>query len=201
MQSDWVQYECGYFSHSGQKVVLWDPDGLLDINPTRKEEKSGKKKKGFFDIFRPRETEEEEVDVASTALLNFHLTQYLPVCRTADEVMAELQHLSIYADLYTNACRDYSVEEFQEDLRQNVATTMVHISSPLLSGKKDLFKECKLSTLVVNFGMYYKDQGDGIHCWAEREMDSAHKTFVVNEACLLPDGKCKHTGGRCTMYS
>ena len=191
LQSDWVQYECGYFSHSGQKVVLWDPDGLLDMNPARKEE--GAKK----------ETGEEKADIAATALLNFHLTQYLPVCRTAEEVMAELQHLSIYADLYTDACRDYSIEEFQKDLRQNVTTTMVHISSPLLSGKKELFKECKLSTLVVNFGMYYKDQGDGIHCWAERKMEKnkLHETFMVNEECLLPDGKCKHSGGRCTLYS
>jgi len=118
LNSDWVQYECGYFSQSGQPVILWDPDELLTLTPGKSKKKDEKKKKGLLDRFRPQEEEEDDT-LAATALLNFHLTQYLPVCHTADEVMEQLQQLSVYADLYTDACEGYSVENFQEDLRQN----------------------------------------------------------------------------------
>ena len=121
--SDWVQYECGYFSQSGHPVVLWDPENLLSLKPQEKKEdaKDEKKKKGLLGRFRsqedaktPEEAAREEAlaSAAATALLNFHLTQYLPVCHTADEVIAQLQHLSVYADLYPDACEGYSVQDF-----------------------------------------------------------------------------------------
>ena len=210
LKSDWVAYECGYFSQSRNTVVLWDPDNLLSLNPNKpapkEDPKATEKKKGLFEMLRhQKESAQEEnpaeADDGYSALLNFHLTQYLPVCRTTDQVVDALKHLSVYADLYTNACQDYSVTDFQEDLSRNVATTMVSISSPELNGHGDLFKECKLSTLVVNFGMNYANQGDGIHCWAERDLDLETGKFVTTDDCLLKDGKCRYSGGKCTLYA
>ena len=226
--SDWVQYECGYFSQSGHRVIIWDPDRLLTLNPAKNdepaqapaEEKEEKKKKGLWDMFRsqkeetkPAEEKEEtgeerkqkemailQAHATATALLNSHLTQYMPVYHTAEEVIRELQDLSVYADLYTDACLNYSVADFQRDLRENVSTVMVRISSPALSEKKKLFTGCKLSTLVVNFGMYYEKQGDGIHCWSKRTLNM-DGTYTAGDDCLLPDGKCKHSGQKCAMYS
>lgn len=133
-------------------------------------------------------------------LLNFHLTQYLPVCHTADQVVEQLQHLSAYAELYTDACLEYSVEAFRDDLARNVSTAMVYLSSDMLSGKGDLFKECKLSTLVVNFGMNYANHGDGIHCWAKRTLNM-DGSYTADEECLLADGVCPYSKGKCAMYS
>lgn len=186
LASDWVHYECGYFSQSGNRVVLWDPKDILSLRPAEK--------KKLLNILAPQKGPSVE------GLLNFHLTQYLPVCHTADEVVKELQKLSPYADLYTEACQSYSIREFQEDLQKNVATTMVYLNSPLLAGKKDLFKECKLSTLVVNFGMYYPDQADGVHCWATRSMNM-DGSYTADDSCLLSGGVCKHSGLKCSMYS
>lgn len=211
--SDWVAYECGYFSQSGHRVVIWDPDRLLSLNPSPKEApEEDKKKKGLWDRFRsqkaeaapetPEKTAQAELyaQAAATALLNSHLTQYMPVYHTAEEVIEELKNLSVYADLYTDACPDYSVDAFQEDLRENVSTVMVRLSSQALSDKSTLFTGCKLSTLVVNFGMYYENQGDGTHCWAKRTLNM-NGTYTAGDNCLLPDGKCKHSGGKCAMYS
>ena len=170
MASDWVHYECGYFSHSANPVVIWDPDNILSLK------------------------------TVDNDLLNFHLTQYLPALHTADEVVAQLQQLSVYSDLFTDECRDFSVSDFRNTLEQSVATTMVHLSSPLLNGKKELFRECKLSTLVVNFGMYYAKQGDGQHCWAKRTLNM-NGTYTADSSCLLSDRKCKLTGQKCTLYS
>ncbi len=186
LASDWVHYECGYFSQSGNPVILWDPKDILSLRAPEKKRLFGHS--------------QSHRGLPSDSLLNFHLTQYLPVCRTAEDVVNRLQRLSTYADLYTNACQSYSVSEFQEDLRKNVSTTMVYLNSPLLSGKKDIFKECKLSTLVVNFGMYYADQGDGAHCWATRTLNM-DGTYTTDDRCLLPDGVCKHSKKKCAMYS
>lgn len=170
MASDWVHYECGYFSHSANPVVIWDPENILSLK------------------------------TVGNDLLNFHLSQYLPAVQTADQVVAKLKTLSVYADLFQDECLNFSLSDFRATLDQKVTTAMVHLSSDLLTGRKELFKECKLSTLVVNFGMFYAKQGDGEHCWAKRTMN-ANGTYSADSSCLLSDRKCKLTGEKCTLYS
>lgn len=168
--SDWVHYECGYFSHSSNPVIIWDPDEILSLK------------------------------TVDSDLFNVHLSQYLPACKTSDEVIEKLKSISIYTDLFKNECLKLSVSKFRNTLDERVSTAMVRVSSPLLSGKKELFKECKFSTLVVNFGMFYAKQGDGMHCWSKRTLAS-NGSYTVSPGSELQCGKCKLTKEKCTMFS
>ena len=170
LASDWVHYECGYFSHSSNPVVIWDPDDLLSLK------------------------------AVDSDLFNVHLSQYLPACRTSDEVIAKLKTLSVYSDLFKNECANFSLSDFRATLDKKVSTVMVRVSSPLLTDQKDLFRECKLSTLVVNFGMFYKNQGDGIHCWSKRSRNP-NGSYSIGNAPELISGNCKLTHSKCTLFS
>ena len=170
LASDWVHYECGYFSHSGHPVIIWDPKKLLSVK------------------------------TMDSDLFNVHLSQYLPALHTSDEVIEKLKTLSIYSDLFKNECLNLSVAKFRETFATNVSTAMVHVSSPYFNEKKDLFKDCKFSTLVVNFGMFYKDQGNGTHCWSKRTLDESGK-YSISESSELNCQKCKLTDKKCTMFS
>ena len=170
INSDWVHYECGCFSHSRNPVIIWDPENIMSLN---------------------------SVD---SDLLNVHLSQYLPAMTSLDDVIAKLKTLSVYSELFKNECLNFSLSDFRNTLDSHVSTVMVRISSEFLNDKKQLLGECKLSTLIVNFGMFYKKQGDGQHCWAKRTMNP-NGTYSVDSSPCLIDGKCKHTNSKCTMYS
>lgn len=170
--SDWVSYECGYFRAQHMPVYLWDPDNLLSLD-------------------------EGEID---EDLLNTHITQYLPAHLTADSIVKELKERSVYSDLFTHDCPQVSHDQFRQMLDRNVRTVMLRITDKRLTGLSELFRDCKLGTLVVNFGMFYPNQGDGVHCWAQRSKNS-QGDYVADEAPLLTNGLCGVTGQKCTLFA
>ncbi len=170
LSSDWVSYECGFFKTLGMPVVLWDPKGILSM---------------------------KKVD---NDLLNTHFSQYLPAVATAEEVIEKLKKISVFSELFSNEFAGFNKSSFRQLLNDKVATVMVNISSPELDNRQELFRECKLSTLVVNFGMFYSGQGDGKHCWATRTWSDT-EGFIMEDATPLVDGKCAVSGGKCTMCS
>ena len=170
LRSDWVSYECGYFAGLGMPVVLWDPDNVLSLRSVDND------------------------------LLNVHLSQYLPAVRTSDEVVRRLKTMSVYSGIFKNECRDFKRADFDRMLAERVSTVMVRLSSDMLNEKKELFRECKLGTLVVNFGMFYEKQSDGEHCWAKRLMQ-ADGSYSLDEAPVLKGRACPVSGQKCAMYS
>ncbi|MBE6629689.1 MAG: TIR domain-containing protein [Ruminococcaceae bacterium] len=172
LNSDWVSYECGYLRSLGMPVYLWDPDGVFTLDA-------------------------KETD---TDLFNTHISQYLPAYRTMESLVEALKERSVYSDIFTQECSQIHTDQFHEMLQKNVETVMLRITSPNLMGKKDLFRGCKLGTLVVNFGMFYPNQGDGVHCWAQRTVNDEGE-YVTDEAPLLKNGTCELSKRPCAMFS
>lgn len=172
IKSDWVNYELGFLAGKGMPIVLWDPEGLLSL----------------------------ERDRIDNGLLNVHLSDFYPASRTSDQVVDKLKNLSVFSEIFKNECRKFTYKDFQEVLEKRVSTVMVQISSDLMNDKKELFSKCEIGTLVVNFGMFYSEQGDGEHCWARRmfQMDGS---YSVEGAPTLCDHKCEVTGQKCAMFS
>ena len=168
--SDWVSYECGFFKTLGMPVIIWDPNDVFSMN------------------------------MVDSDLLNAHLIQYLPAYRTADEVIEALKKISVFSDIFNNEFRGFNKSDFRQMLHDKVSTVMVNITSDALDDKADLFSECMLGTLVVNFGMFYSGQGDGEHCWASRRRD-ASGVYTLKDAKPLENHTCKISGGTCTMFS
>ena len=172
LESNWVSYECGYLRSLGMPVYLWDPDGVFTL----------------------------EGETADTDLFNTHISQYLPAYRTMDALVEELKKRSVYSDIFTHVCPQITAERFNKMLHDNVSTVMLRISSPDLADQAELFRGCKLGTLVVNFGMFYENQGDGCHCWAQRTCDD-EGNFVATTAPELENGMCEVSGHPCAMFS
>lgn len=172
LESDWVSYECGYFRTLNMPVYLWDPDDLLSL-------------------------EQEKFD---DDVLNTHITQYLPTLHSMEELVEKLKENSIYSDIYTHDCREVPREQFHQMLHKHVSTVMLRITDKRLAKVSELLRGCKLGTLVVNFGMFYEEQGDGVHCWAQRSKNAAG-VYTVDEAPVLAGGRCGVSGLKCALYS
>ena len=172
LDSDWVSYECGYLRSLGMPVYLWDPDSVFTLNGEQ----------------------------ADNDLFNTHISQYLPAHKTKESLVAELKKRSVYSDIFTHDCPQVTAERFNQMLHDNVSTTMLRITSPKLAEQSELFRGCKLGTLVVNFGMFYKNQGDGIHCWAQR-CKNEDGVYTTDEAPLLENGICEVSKHPCAMCS
>ncbi len=171
LESDWVSYECGYLRSLGMPVYLWDPHSVFNL----------KGKKTDNDLF------------------NTHISQHLPAYKTMEELVNKLKERSVYSDIFTHDCPQVTAEHFNQMLHDNVSTAMLRITSTGLVGKSELFRGCKLGTLVVNFGMFYKDQSDGKHCWAQcRKIKGS---WNPDKAPLLKDGICEVSKHPCAMYS
>ena len=170
LNSDWVNYECGYMRSLGIPIYLWDPHNTFMLN----------KKRADRDLF------------------NTHISQYLPASYdTIGSLIEALKKRSVYSDIFTQECENINTDSFNKMLHDNVSTAMLRIASPELIAKKELFRGCKLGTLVVNFGMFYENQGDGIHCWAQRRKSNG--SYTTEGAPLLNDGICEISKSQCAM--
>ena len=172
LDSNWVSYECGYLRSLGMPVYLWDPDSVFTLDGEQ----------------------------ADNDLFNTHISQYLPAYKTMEELVNKLKERSVYSDIFTHDCPQVTADRFNKMLHDNVSTAMLRITSPKLAEQSELFRGCKLGTLVVNFGMFYKDQGDGVHCWAQRTSND-DGTYVTTDAPLLQNGICEVSGHPCAMCS
>lgn len=160
LRSDWVNYEIGYFSGLGMPIVLWDPDDVLSL---------------------------EHAD--NDLLNNSHISQYLPAQRTVDDVLRVLREMSIYAEIFKDEFNELTKDVFREILNTRVETVMVRLESEIFDSNALDFKGCRIGTLIVNFGMFHPDNGDGQHCMALRNNPE------------LPDRKCPVSGGECALYA
>ena len=158
LASDWVNYEVGYFSGLGMPIVIWDPDRLLSLENRRSD------------------------------LLNSHLSQYLPAYTTADEVVSVLEGMSIYSEIFKDEFPEMTKQDFKEILNERVETVMVRIESEIFDTNGHDLDGCKIGSLVVNFGMFHPDNGDGEHCMALRGNP------------VLPDRRCAVSGHECALY-
>ncbi|MBE6637154.1 MAG: TIR domain-containing protein [Ruminococcaceae bacterium] len=158
LNSDWVNYEVGYFAGQGIPVVLWDPEDILSLA------------KG------------------DSELLNSHISQYLPAHRSADEVVQTLDSMSIYSDMFRDECLSLTKDAFRSIVSNRIQTVMVKIESDIFDTEAMAFKNCKIGSLVVNFGMFHPENGDGCHCYAERNFPE------------LENGICRTSKRECALY-
>jgi len=160
LASNWVGYECGYFDGMGLPVIIWDPQDVLSYAKP------------------------------SSNFLNVYLLQHMTrAVKTVDEVISELNKISIYADMFKYSTSRFKKENFDSIVKTKVETAIVNIISKDLEEYKELFERCKLSTLVVNFGMFYSGQkkdNDVCPCVSQKPL--------VNQ-------NCHHTGKKCAMIS
>lgn len=159
LKSNWVGYECGYFDGYGIPVIIWDPRNVLSF------------------------------DKLNNNFLNVYLLQHMPSVRTVEEVIDELDKISIYSNMFKHDTSKFTKGDFDKILQSNVETVIVDVMSDKLIEHKSMFERCKLSTLVVNFGMFYnkqKDNDDVCPCVSNKKL--------VNQAC-------HHTGKKCAMSS
>ena len=159
LRSDWVNYEVGYFSGLGMPIVLWDPDDILSLD-----------------------------HLDHDILNNSHISQYLPACRTLDEVLKVLDGMSIYAEIFKDEFPEMTKEDFKSILNRRVETVMVRLESEIFDTNAMDFNDCKIGTLIVNFGMFHPDNGDGEHCQALRGKPA------------LEGRRCPVSGGECALY-
>ena len=158
LNSDWVNYEVGYFSGLGMPVVLWDPENILSL------------------------------ERGDSELLNSHISQYLPGYPTADKVVEVLDSLSIYSDMFKDECLSLTKNAFRSIVNDRIQTVMIKLESDIFDTEAMAFKNCKIGSLVVNFGMFHPDNGDGKHCYAERNFPE------------LVNGICPNSGRECALY-
>ena len=157
LESNWVGYECGYFDGLNMPVLVWDRDNVLSFNNINKN------------------------------FLNVYLLQHLPSVRTAEEVAKWIEQISIYSNIFKNETDFLKKKAFDEIIKNKIETVIVDISSPELQNKKDLFDRCSLSTLVVNFGMFYSQQIQNGCCVCAGEK-------LKNEKCIY-----KSNPNRCAL--
>ena len=158
LSSDWVNYELGYFAGQGIPIVLWDPNGILSL---------------------------ENVD---HDVLNSHFSQYLPSCDTIEQVVDKLDNLTIYSNLFEDECPELTQSDFKEILNQRVETVMVKIESDVFDTEAAVLDGCMIGSLIVNFGMFHPNNGDGVRCFAEKGQPE-----LVNR-------RCAYSGMECALY-
>ena len=160
LASNWVGYECGYFDGMGLPVIIWDPQDVLSYAKP------------------------------SSNFLNVYLLQHMAkAVKTSAEVINELNKISIYADMFKYSTSRFEKKDFDSIVKTKVETAIVNIISKNLEEHKELFERCTLSTLVVNFGMFYcnqKSDNDVCPCVSRKPL--------INQIC-------HHTGKKCAMIS
>ena len=141
LKSDWVNYEIGIFAGNNTQVFLYDPKNLLS----------------------------NQIEIPQVAnIYGSHIGRYLPSYKTIDELITALRGVSPYADMCLEENSFITKRDFLDIILERVDTTIVRIESPIFDKYAHLMAKCRLNTLVVNFGMFYPEHGDGEHCYAQR---------------------------------
>ena len=133
LRAPWVEYELGFLEGRGTKVFFWDPDEILSG------ERAGEP---------PR---------LASLLKNVHLFRHMPAITGEERLIAQLKHYRMYAGLRSVELPDPDAERelsFGRRFDERVETVALKLDCPQLSGRADLLRDCKLGTLLVNFGCF-----------------------------------------------
>lgn len=159
LKSDWVNYEIGFFAGHNTKLFLYDPKNLLASH----------------------------MEIPGVAnIYSSHIGRYLPAYTSPDDLIAALRGVSPYADMCLEENPFITKQDFLDRVLDHVDTVIARIESPIFDEYADVLAECRLNTLVTNFGMFYPDHGDGEHCYAKRSKN-------------LKNGKCPVSGAECAI--
>ena len=162
LSSDWVNYETGTFAANNMPVYLWDPENLLT----------------------PYLNEKDKQTITSST--NYHMTQYLPAYTELDEFVRILADISPYPEMFQEEYPSLSKAKFLSIIKKSVETIMLTIESEMFNNQEHLFKNCSFRTLIVNFGMFHDDHGDGHHCYARNyTLLEEDKCIFTKQACAL----------------
>lgn len=142
LRSDWVNYEIGFLAGRGIPVYLWDPTDVLSRSSTRGSDSIG----SFADA---------------------HFNPFLPAYTTMDQLLDALNELSPYADMFSEENEHLDRSTFRCRMKQHAKTVIATLECDLFDELYADFSECRIGTLVPNFGMFYPDHGDGEHCFAK----------------------------------
>lgn len=128
-------------------------------------------------------------DEAHYANLTTHIGKYLPAYRTLEDLMKAVQESSPYADMCLEENGMITKRDFLARLSQRVETVMISLKSSHFAAVSAELSRARIGMLIVNFGMFYPDQCDGMHCYTRRFANS------------LQEGICPHSGVRCALLS
>jgi len=176
LKSDWVNYEIGFFAGQGTPVFLYDPKGLL-VN---------------------------HIEIPGVAnIYDSHIGRYLPAYRTLDDLIEALRGLSPYANMCLEENSFITKQDFLDRVTQRVETVIARIESPVFDQFAEQLSKCRLNTLIVNFGMFYPDHGDGEHCYAQRFRPlTGGQCPVSGQACaLVSRGKVSDENKECVVLN
>ena len=160
--SHWVHYEIGFLSGMNIPIYVWDPKRVL--SPKNEKRQS-----------------------ALSAFGRAQLNPYLPAFTDMKELVRELSALSPYSDMFCEENSFLDRRGFRQRMNQHVETIIATLESDLFDTYYDNFTDCKIGTLIPNFGMFYPDHGDGLHCYANAV------------AMPLPRGTCPQNGLPCAL--
>ncbi|MBE6904091.1 MAG: hypothetical protein E7480_05735 [Ruminococcaceae bacterium] len=162
LHSHWVNYEIGILSGKNIPVYLWDPNGILNTAP-----------------------KEDSVDFRKFA--DAHLNRFLPAFNSLESLLDAIRDLSPYADMFCEENAYLDCTTFRKRMKEYAETVIVTLESNIFDEYYSDFAECKIGTLIPNFGMFYADHGDGEHCYAR------------NRCVPLEDRACPQNGIPCAL--
>ncbi len=160
--SNWVNYEMGILSGKEIPIFLWDPENILKREPNDGE-------MGFDDF------------------ANAHLNDYLPAYTDMDELVQAMCDLSPYSEMFCEENAFLDCKTFRSRMNKYATTVIATLESDIFDEYYSYFAECKIGTLIPNFGMFYPDHGDGVNCFAR-------------SVCMpLENGCCPQNGTACAL--
>lgn len=163
IKSDWVNYEMGYLRGKGKKIYIWDTENLFS-------------------------KENRDKDASLNLLYYTHYKKYGDIFNDADDIIEEISKRSPYLEMFSNESTFLSRKEFNKRLNDNVISVIATLASPIFDKHYNLFKDCKFGLLTMNFGMFYKEHGDGLHCYSKRNAP------IENGICPISQKECALIG-------
>jgi len=86
-----------------------------------------------------------------------------------ESLLDMLNELSPYSDMFCEETAFLDRETFLKRMKEYVKTVIATIESDIFDEFYNDFAECKIGTLITNFGMFYPDHGDGQNCYAKKK--------------------------------
>ncbi|MBE6597730.1 MAG: hypothetical protein E7641_08710 [Ruminococcaceae bacterium] len=162
LRSNWVNYELGILAGKEIPIFLWDPENILS-----------------------REPEEGQIDYRSFA--DAHFNEFLPSYVHMEDLLKAICDLSPYSDMFCEENAMLDCQTFRDRMNEYAETVIATLESDIFDEYYSDFAECKIGTLITNFGMFYPNHGDGENCFARKI------------AMPLNDGVCAHNGIPCAL--
>ncbi len=159
--SDWVNYEIGYLTGLGKTILIYDPENLFTH-------------------------ENRKNNPQISTLYNQHFKNVGAVYHTLDELITAISAETPYSDMFCEENDFLTVNEFYERIDKRLVSVIVTLESAVFGEHYDDFKNCRFAVLIPNFGMFYEDHGDGMHCYARRSAE-------------LKNGLCPTSGMPCAL--